>query len=572
MAFYHYLFALKLKKQYIIRLASVLVLILVVNYVSSLIYLQKDLTADKRYTLSAVTKDFLTSDLEQPIHIDLYLDGSINSGFNRLEKATLSMLKQFRSINRDIVSFDHVIIDKKDRKEGQAIVKALSQMQVSPMNVIEEDNDGKRTEKAVYPWAVVSYGGNKRPVKLLVNVNSKSGQENLNSSIENLEYNFTEAFRLLTDTADQRIAFLEGHGELDEASTYDITTSLSYFYSVDRGQIGSDASILDIYKAVVIAQPTEAFSETEKYVLDQYIMKGGAVLWLVDGVKMSMDSLSQAKVNYGVYNDVNLADMLFRYGVRINGELMQDMQCALYPVNIAQQGAAPRYQPLPWFYAPLLQPNSQHAITRYNSNVRAEFVSSLDTIGGNENIKKSFLLSTSEQSKVVQVPMPIDLGMSVNNMKLEEFTAGQQNVAVLLEGQFKSPYTNRSVPKGIINAGSKLSESVNTKMVVIADGELIKNDIRGQGEQAQIVPLGYDYASKQVMFGNKDFLLNTINYLTDDRGWYELRERTVKLRLLDKKEQERRQYYRALNIGLPLVCILLLALLVMGLQKRKYAK
>lgn len=563
---------MKIYNSNITKIIVALVVIMAVNWLGSFVLWQVDLTADKRYTLSDVTTEFLSDDISKAIHVDLYLDGSINSGFSRLEQASLTMLNQFRALNKQHVSFNQIIIDDVNGKQKKNILKNLSELGVTPMNVIDEDHNGKRVEKAVFPWAVVTYGDKQLPVRLLVNVDSKSGQENLNSSIENLEYSFTEAFRLLSDTVDRRIAFLEGHGELDEGKTYDITSGLSYHYNVDRGRISTDASVLDAYEAVIVAKPSIPFSESEKYVLDQYIMKGGKVLWLVDGVKMSMDSLTRAATNYGIYNDVNLSDMLFRYGVRINPNLVQDKQCALFPVNIAGEGEQARFQPLPWYYAPLLQPNPKHPITRYNSNVKAEFVSTIDTVGNLKNVKKTILLTTSAHTKVEEVPMAIDLGMSVKNIAIEEFTAGQLPVAILLEGEFTSPYTNRLTPRDLQNTSKTVGKSQQTKMIVIADGELMKNDLRGYGEEMQVVPLGYDHASNQVLFGNKDFLLNAINYLVDDDGWYELRQRTVKLRLLDKKQMARRQYYRWLNIGLPLFCLLLLGLLVYVIQKRRYAK
>ena len=554
-------------------ITSALIALLLVNWLGGFLNLRLDLTEEKRYTLSEVTKTFLESNLEDDIHITLYLDGSVNSGFNRLESASLSMLKQFQSQNKKQLTFSHISIDDIDeKKDKSALIEKLHNMNMQPINVIDEDNNGKRIQKAVYPWALVEYKGAQRPVKLLLNVNTKSGEENLNSSIENLEFQFTEAFRLLSESQDSRIAFLEGHGELGEGETYDITTALSQYYSVDRGRIGDDVTLLDTYKAVIIAQPTEAFSENDKYIIDQYLMNGGKLLWLVDGVRMSMDSLTKAETNFGVYNDNKISDMLFRYGVRINPDLLQDVQCALYPVNIAGYGETPKYKPLPWFYSPLLMPNPTHAISRNLSHVKSEFSSSLDLVGDSKLIKKTILLTTSPQSKVMPVPIEIDLGMSVNNVNLDEFRAGPKAVAVLLEGEFSSIFANRMKPKSLKGGGSLLKLSQSTKMIVISDGSIISNGLRGYGDETQIIPMGYDMPTNQVLFGNKDFILNAINYLTDDEGWFTLRQRSIKLRLLDKKEMERRQYYRVLNVVLPLLTLFILSLVLMYLRKRRYTK
>lgn len=555
------------------RILIAFVAVLLINWGSGFVNLQVDLTEEKRFTLSDVSKRFLQENLDNDVHISLYLDGSVNSGFKRLEKSSLALLKQFQAQNKKKISFDHIVIDEiKNKGDKAKTLKLLQELNMQAINVIDEDNNGKRSQKAVYPWALVQYNGKQKPVKLLLNVSNKSGEQNLNSSIENLEYQFTEAFRLLSDPLDSRIAFLEGHGELGEGETYDITTALSQYYSVDRGRIGNDPTILDAYKAVIVAQPIEAFTESDKYVLDQYVMNGGKLMWLVDGVKMSMDSLTKAETNYGIYNDLKIADMLFRYGVRINPDLLQDVQCALYPVNIAGPGEAAKFQPLPWFYSPLLMPNPTHAISRHMSNVKSEFASSLDLIGSEDKIKKTILLSSSAQSKVMPVPIVIDLGESVNNVDLEEFNAGPQTVAVLLEGEFPSIFANRMKPRNLNEGKAHRKSSVATKMIVVSDGDLIHNGLRGYGEETQIIPLGYDMATNQVMFSNKDFLLNAINYLTDDEGWYTLRQRTIKLRLLDKKELERRQYYRLLNVGLPLLLLFLLSLALMYTRKRNFTK
>lgn len=531
-----------------------------------------DLTEEKRFTLSDVTTTFLHQSLDDDMHITLYLDGSMNSGFQRLETSTISMLKQFRAQNKQHFTFEQIKIDDiKDKKDKKALLEQLQKLNMVPINVIDEDNNGKRIQKYVYPWALVEYKGSQRPVKLLLNVNNRSGEQNLNGSIENMEYQFTEAFRILTDTLDSRVAFLEGQDEIGEGETYDITTALSQYYSVDRGQIGNDPTILNAYQAVIIAGPTVEFSESEKYVLDQYIMNGGKVLWLVDGLRMSMDSLTKAENNYAIYNNINLSDMLFRYGVRINPNLLQDVQCACYPVNVAGEGEAARFQPLPWFYSPLLMPNPTHQISRYMSNIKGEFVSSIDLVGNNDDIKKTVLLTTSANCKIMPVPVEIDMSMSVDNINLDEFNAGHRPVAVLLEGEFQSVFANRMIPRTLLKGSPQKSKSSSTKMIVVSDGDIIRNDVRGYGEQMQVVPLGYDYATNQVMFGNQDFLLNAINYLTDDKGWFSLRQRSIKLRLLDKQQMEKRRFYRIINVVAPLILLLLISLLIIFLRQKRFS-
>ncbi len=557
-----------------IKLASALGVIIILILINGLIKRwdgRIDMTADKRYTLSNMTEDFVKNTPDD-WQIELFLDGSLNAGFMKLEKATLNMLNRFQHLNAKSFHISHIKIDDLDKKEKARYLKILKDMDLSPINIVDEDVNGKRTQKQIYPWAIIHHNGQERAIKLLVNVRGKSGEQNLTSSVENMEYLFMETFRLMTEKENRRVAFLEGHGELNEGETYDMTSALSQFYSVDRGRIGDDLTILDPYDVVIVARPMEVFSEKDKFVLDQYLMNGGKVLWLIDGVKMSMDSFTKAEKNYGIYNDVNLSDMLFRYGVRINPDLIVDLQCALYPVNVAVAGEDPKFQSLPWFFAPLLQVNEQNAISRNISNVKAEFVSTLDLVGDNENTKKIILMNTSSHTKVMPVPVEIDLAHSAENFDAQNYNSGIHPVAVLLEGQFNSVFSHRSVPKELHFNNKVKKEIGTTKMIVISDGDIIKNDLRGQGEQTQVLPLGYDMASGQVIFGNKDFLLNAVNYLADNDGWYQLRERRITLRLLDKKEIDRRQYYRILNIGLPLIIILLLSLGFLWIRKYKYAR
>lgn len=555
------------------KIPLALVAIVVVIFINSLgqyLNVRLDLSEDKRYTLSDMTIGFLKAQ-EGEWQVDVFLDGNVNAPFMRLEKATQSLLHRMQAVNRSSLNYDFVKLDKLSSAEKKTGLQHLQAMNCTPINIIDEDNNGKRSQKEVYPWAIVSNGAEQRAVKLLVNVRGRSGEENLSASIENMEYQMMEAMRSLADTSERRVAFLEGHGELNEGNTYDLTTALSHFYSVDRGVIGDDASILDAYEVVIVAGPTEAFSEKDKYVLDQYIMNGGKVLWTIDGVKMSMDSLTVAQTNYGIFNEVNLSDMLFKYGVRINPDLVQDLQCALYPVNVSAAGENPQYQSLPWFFSPLLQGNAKHPVSRNLSAVKSEFTSSLDVVGRDENVDKTVLLNTSSHTKVLEVPIPIDLGESAENANVESFNSGVKNVGVLLEGEFESVFAHRAIPEEIKHSKPKQKQG-RSKMIIIADGDILKNDLRGYGEQTQVLPLGYDMASGQVMFANKTFLVNAINYLADDEGWYQLRQRQLKLRLLDKKELQRRTYYRIINVALPIFCLGLLSLAFVLVRRAKYAK
>ncbi|MFB6343126.1 gliding motility-associated ABC transporter substrate-binding protein GldG [Saccharicrinis sp. FJH62] len=556
--------------------ASLLVLfivLLLVNGATRTIFFRMDLTGDKRYTLADVTKNYLKK-LDEPVKIRVYLTGELNPGFNRLRQATEDMLMEFEVYAGRNLTFSFPEPGKiKDQNEYKKLQKEVQDLNLTPVNVVDKGSKGEVSQIPVFPWAVIETSGKRYPVRLLVNATGKSAEENLNTSIEELEYNLMDGLRIVSAKLVRKIAFLEGQGELDEGHVYDITTSLSHYFQVDRGAISNDPSVLDGYDVLIIAKPTQEFSEKDKFVIDQYLMKGGKIIWLVDGVKISVDSLAKGPETIGIYNNLNLEDMLFTYGVRVNPALVQDMQCALYPINFAEPGQKADFHPVPWYYAPLLFGYKDHPITRGLSPVKSEFCSSIDTVGDGKLVKTP-LLVTSGNSNVSQAPTPVDLQLAVADVKSEDFKLGPQMVACLVEGKFKSVFRNRFVPKGLVDAGNEVVKvSAPTAMIVIGDGDIIKNEVEGSGANQRIIPLGYDRFTSQNLFGNRDFLLNCVNYLTDDKGWMELRARKVTLRLLSKEEaNEDRLKWQLINILLPLFVLVIGGVLFVRIRKRKYAK
>ena len=555
--------------------ASLLVLfvvLLLVNAASRTLFFRVDLTGDRRYTLADVTKSYL-KDLDDPVKIRIYLTGNLNPGFNRLRQATEDMLMEFEVYAGKNLTYSFPEPGKiKDKNEYQRLQKEVKDLSLTPVNVVDKGAKGEVSQIPVFPWAVIEAGGKRFPVRLLINATGKTPEENLNASIEELEYNLMDALRIVVAKSVRKIAFLEGQGELDDSHVYDITSSLSHYFQVDRGSINSDPAVLDGYEVLIIAQPKERFSEKDKFVIDQYLMKGGKIIWLVDGVKISVDSLARGPQTIGVFNDLNLEDMLFTYGVRVNPVLVEDLQCALYPVNFAEAGDKADFHPVPWYYSPLLFAYKDHAITRGLSPVKSEFCSSIDTVG-DEKLVKTPLLVTSGNSNVFQAPTPVDLQMAVARVKPEDFVLGPQTVACLVEGEFKSVFRNRFVPKGLVNTNIEvIKESAPTAMIVIADGDIIKNEVEGSGSNQRVIPLGFDRYTSQNLFGNRDFLLNCVNYLTDDKGWMELRARKVTLRLLSKEEaNENRTKWQVINTLAPLFLLLLGGVLFVRIRKKKYA-
>lgn len=544
--------------------------IVAIYFVSERYFFRIDLTSEKRYSLSDNTKNLLKS-MDKELDVTVYLDGDLNAGFLRLRKATKEMLDEFDAYAGSKVryTFDNpsagATNEERDKKYEE-----LEKRGMRGILVHDRDQEGQAMQKVVFPWMEISYNGKKRVVNLLKNIPDKSGEENLNTSIETLEYEITDAIRLMTTTDVPKVAFLEGHGEWVQPLVYDMSQELSRYYQVDRGAITDDPAILDNYKAIIVAAPTEKFSEKDKYALDQYIMKGGKVLWLLDGARISLDSLSTASQTVGIENNVNLSDQLFNYGVRINADLVQDVQCLLIPVNTARMGDQPKYEPMPWYYSPLALAVPAHPISKNLAPVKTEFASSIDFVNEELNVKKTPLLVTSTGTHVQNVPSIVS--MEVVNIEKNGYYFNRRNLIVgsILEGVFPSAFTNRMVPEGIRSAERTITESKPTKMVVIADGDVIRNDVQGKGENMNILPLGYDrYMNQQ--FGNKEFLLNAVNYLTDDDGWMSLRSREIKLRLLNKPAIiGQRTFWQVINVVLPLVVLGLFGLAFNFVRKRRY--
>lgn len=549
-----------------------LLTLILANWLFSSVIWRLDLTQDKRYTLSPITTTFIEENGSN-IHIEILLDGDLNPGFMRLHQAIKDMATEFHQLNKTL-TVSYYDFDKLDASKKRAFLAHWQKLGITPINVVDTDADGKTIQKRLFPWAIIQKDTSELAIRLLSEIPGKTGDENLNISIQNLEFKLIDGLKRFYQKNDRRIAFIEGHGELNETEVFDITTAFSNYFRIDRGAINDDVSVLDAYEAVIVAKPLKPFTESEKYVLDQYIMQGGKVLWLIDGVKISIDSLSTSNATLGFYQQVNLEDQLFKYGVRVNPGLVEDMQCVLIPINTALKGQKSSYHPMPWYYSPLFQTNPNNVISRNIAPVKGEFASAIDIVNSNDKqVKKTVLLSTSSRTKYTQVPLTVNLEMAGSALDQSYFNTSYLPTAMLLEGKFTSVFTNRIKPKDIRSDKAQLSNSKATAMIVVSDGDVIKNDIVGFGANRQIVPLGYDRVSKREFYGNKDFLLNCINYLTDDKGWMTLRNKVIKLRLLNKaKINEERHFWVFVNMFVPLTFVLLIWLVFYLLRRRKYSR
>lgn len=562
-----------LKKQNIIQLTIALVVILLINYIASNAFFRLDLTSDKRYTLSNATEEILDS-LDDIVYIEVYLDGEMPIGFQRMQKSIKELLDEYRVIAGDNIHYNFINPSESDNQSKRnAIYQDLYDRGVIPTNVKDRDEEGGVAEKILFPGAIITYKERETPVNLLVNNPGFSAEANLNNSIQALEYEFIDAIRKITAKTRKRIAFIEGQGELDEYQTGDITRELNEYYDIDRVTIKDYAHILDPYEAVIIAGPTESYTEKSKFILDQYIMNGGKVLWFIESVKVSMDSLSTGNITFALMNDANLRDQLFKYGVRVNPNVIEDIQCSVIPVNTALSGNQPKFAPAPWLYFPLLNAPSNNSITKNLNLIKSEFPSTIDVLDSKSENKKQVLLSSSANSKVTNVPILVSLNQVKEQIDPQAFKQMNLPVAVLLEGEFESVFKNRPVDKYIQDQKLSFKEnSIETKMIVVSDADIIRNDIRKRADGIFISPLGYDRYTQQT-FGNKDFVMNAVHYLVDQNGILDIRAREFKLRILDKsKLSEEKGKWKFINSVLPVLIILIFGIIITYLRRRRYAK
>ncbi len=543
----------------------------VIGVLSSHWFFRIDLTAEKRFTLSPKTKQILKN-LDKEVYVQVFLDGEMPVGFKRMQTAVKDILDEFEAYAGKHLSYEFINPSEgKTTKERDKYYQELNRKGLRPTDVQQRDKEGGISSKIIFPGAIVNYNGMEIAVNFLNNNPSLPATVNLNHSIEGIEYDLIRGIRTLSADTVYRIAFTEGHGELPEVEVEDAEKELARYFNIDRGTIGGNPGILDKYAAIIIAKPTRPFSEADKLVLDQYVMRGGKILWLLDKVMIDADSLVYASSTFGVPLDLHLSDMLFKYGVRLEGSLIQDMRCGMIPVNTAIVGNAPHYVPVPWLYYPLMAPQ-KHPVSRNLNLVRGEFVTPLDTVEGNGKIEKHILLRTSRYSRTRGAPLMVSLEEIKKPPPEKDFNRPRLITGVALEGRFESVFRHRMlsavIPGGY--AGFK-EESVPTRMIVFSDGDIIRNGVRRVGGKWVSLPLGQDRLTQQT-YGNKDLIVNAVNYLVDDQNLMELRGREFKLRLLDREKiSAQRMYWELFNTLLPVLLIVIAGIIVNLVRKHKFA-
>ena len=559
----------KNKKRDILSLVLAIIIVILLNFVGSFVFHRFDLTSEKRYTLSDATKKIL-GQLNDVVYVKVYLEGNFPSGFKRLRNETKEMLDEFRAYSNENIEYQFINPSQgTDKKQQNEIYKQLYDKGLQPTNLEVKEESGT-SQQILFPGAIISYKGNEMPWQLLKTQLGQSPEAQLNNSIQALEYEFASCIRNLTTIIKPEIGFIEGHGELDTLSVNDIKNSLGEFYLLKRVKINEQLKALQGLKAIIIAKPDTTFSEKDKFIIDQFVMNGGKVLWAIDPLYTSIDSLQKSGATIALPYDLKLDDLFFKYGVRINPNLILDLQSSAIPVNKAFRGQQPRFELMPWMFSPLMMPESSHPIVKNLDVIKIDFGSSIDTIEA-EGVTKTILLHSSKYSKTLNAPVRVDLRMVNIRPDENQFRDSYRSVAVLLEGEFESVYKNR-IPPQIANdsaIGFK-AKGVKTKMIVISDGDIIRNEVQISAKKPY--PLGYDIYTQQT-YGNKNFILNCVNYLCDDSGLISVRSRELTLRLLDKKKiKNERLKWQLVNTCLPLFALFLFGIIHSIIRKRKYAK
>ncbi len=559
------------KFQSILTLTLLLVVLVLLNIVSYHFYERIDLTKEKRYTLSSATKELLKN-LNDDIFIRVYLEGEFPAGFKRLRNSTQDILAEFRAASKGRIHFifEDPLADKNE-KEKQEIYNQLLEKGLQPTN-LRVNTEDQYSSKVIFPGALLRYRDREMPLQLLENQIGLGPQEVLNNSIELLEYKIANKIKKITQRISPTIAFTEGHGELADEYLNDIKATLDELkYDVVRINPKTIANIPNRYKLLVIAKPTEAFKEQEKFKIDQFIMNGGSVLWLIDAVDVEMDSLRGKEFYFANKRELNLDDQLFRYGARLNPYLVQDLQCNKIPLVVGMMGDRPQTELFPWFYFPLLMGNNNHAIVRNLDAIQTQYVGTIDTVKAH-NINKTFLLTTSKYSKALMAPVRVHFSMLKEQPDPATFNKKDVPVSVLLEGQFSSVFKNRIAPETMqmmdsLNIQFKES-SAFSKMIIVADGDIIKNEISPRGG---VLPLGF-YSFTNQTFANKDFILNCVEYLADDTQLIETRNKEIKLRLLDRQKiQQEKLFWQLLNMLVPFASVVIFGIVYNFIRRKKYA-
>jgi ABC-2 type transport system permease protein len=559
-----------------------IIILILINVIASFLYFRLDLTQENKHSIDDETKEIL-SQVDDILYIKVYLDGDFPAGFEQLKNASYNLLEEFSDYS-DFIEFEFINPSDRDEVSKNKLYKQLIDQGLKPTNLEIRQKDGT-SQKIIFPGAVINYKNKDASLNLLLNQFGARPEVSLNNSIENLEFEFSKSiFKLINDRS-KKIAFLDGNGQLDGSYLSDINNSLGTtrnslfeFFSVEffnlkeyelddnnNPNLNKQLAKIKEYDALIIAKPTIPFNELDKFILDQYIMNNGKILWLIDGVAMDMDSLKTTNsYSTALPLSLNLDDMLFKFGIRINSDLIMDMQSDQIPIVVGQNGDTPQRKLFPWVYNPLFIAKLKHPIVKNLDAIKSSFVSTIDTVKS-LRIRKTPLLFCSPYSKVVKSPHRVSLNILNSEPNIKGFQTKNKISAILLEGKFNSVFENRITPTSNIKYNKTSGEN---KMIVISDGDIIKNHVNSNGLS---YPLGYNQFNKSQYNGNKDFIINCMHFLLGNEDLININSKKYTIRLLDRnKIVDDKLKWQLINLLLPLIFISLLYFSLSFIRKKKY--
>jgi gliding-associated putative ABC transporter substrate-binding component GldG len=556
------------KKKNLVQLLLLAGIILGVNIISNYTFKRFDLTHDKRYTLSETSLNIIKQ-AKEPLFIDVFLEGNFPADIKRLQTETRQLLEEFQAYNSNVIfQFINPLEDEELRDQT---IESFYERGLTPINITVEDK-GKQSQEMVFPWAIATYGNKSTKIPLLKNMMGASTEEKVVSSVQHLEFALSNAFNTIVKDKEKKVAVLKGNGQLEDVFMGDALKQIreNYFiapFTLDSVAVSPERTLTQLkeYDLAIMAKPTERFTDEEKLVLDQYIINGGKMLWMIDAVNIEMDSLYNEGATLAIPRDLNLNDLFFKYGVRINPTLVKDIMATPIALATGDQGSATNYSQFPWFYAPMIYPELEHPIVKNIEAIRLDFTNAIDTL--KNGIKKTVLLRSSPYSKAVGTPVDVALSMVSERPDKTEFqNTGNIPVAVLLEGSFTSMYKNRVLP---FKDKDYKENGTATEMIFVSDGDVIKNQLDNNHLPLE---LGYDKWTN-TLYGNKEFILNSINYLLGDKGLVNIRSKEVQLPLLDKeKVYENYTTTQLTTIGFPLILLAVFGVIFYFIRKKQYVK
>ncbi|MGV3696123.1 gliding motility-associated ABC transporter substrate-binding protein GldG [Flavobacterium sp.] len=562
---------MSVKQNNLKKIALTVGIIVLLNFAGNFAFKRFDLTADKRYTLSETSLK-IVEEVKEPLYIDVFLEGDFPGEFKKLQTETQQMLEEFKAQNSDIIF--QFVNPLEDEENKEKTLQSFLERGLTPVNVTVNDK-GQQTQEVVFPWAVATCGNRSVKVPLLKNMMGASTAEKVVSSVQHLEYAFANAINTVSKTKQKKVVIINGNGELQDQYIADFIKSVRDNYFIAPFTLDSVSKTpvqtlehLKKYDLAVIAKPTEAFSDEEKQVLDQYIVNGGKTIWLIDQVNMEFDSLyNETGSNLAFPRDLNLNDMFFKYGIRLHPNLIKDLLATPIILETGEPGSGTQKVKLPWYLSPMIYPSEQtkHPIVSNLDAIKFQFASPIEPL--NNAIKKTILLQSSQYSKLIGTPSEVSLRMASEELGPKDFAGtGNFPVAMLLEGKFHSVYENRVLP---FKDNTFKNTGKDSKMIVISDGDVIKNQL---GKDGREVELGLDQRTG-ILYANKDFMMNCVNYLLDDNGLINIRSKEVDLPILDKeKVYENYTQSQVITVAVPIVILLLFGLAFTFLRRRKYSK